>query len=331
MKSIKYYLLLAATLIALLPVCYSQTSKYEIESFQSTYSALTDYQSLGILEQGIPLWEHEFELNFPFPFFDSSYTRMIYAYDGWGSFTDDQDESLLMMSYKWTWENFKDTSNITSDVRFSHLSSNGMQAFVIEYYNARLFADPFVDSLNTYLNFQYWFFENGNLEVHFGDIHMDDTPIYSPGNGLYCYSQNTGIDTNEVCGPVMGIGDPYNEEEALGLEGAYNDFEIYPNQYGYLTVLPPTGWVIRFKPKTVSTQDIHDKFEDLPIFPNPVINYIHLPESGGQVIITDSVGKRVFASTHVDEDLDIAALTPGLYILSLWSGNTLRTGKFLKL
>lgn len=98
-------------------------------------------------------------MNFEFPFYDSFYTRLYYNNDSWGSLTDNQDEGLLLMDYLdgYTFDNVLDTVNITSDVRFSHVDINDMQAFVIEYTKARFWGDPFDDSIDTYMNWQLWF------------------------------------------------------------------------------------------------------------------------------------------------------------------------------
>lgn len=310
----------------------AQSNEYVVESEQGIYEELTTYESVALATEFDPLWAYEFELEFPFPFYDSAYNRVIFDRSGYGAFTDNEDNSLFLFQYySWAYDPFMGSSEIPSDVRFSHVQIDGRQAFVLQFTKVRIFADLFEDSLDTYLNFQLRLFDNGVIEVHFGDIHMDNNPTYAPGKGLYCFTSDEGIDTLEICGPYMGIANPLNEDDAIGVNGAYDDYSIVDDIYANFTVMPPSGWVIRFKPKTVATQDAKGKFEYLPIFPNPVDNYIHLPQSGGQVTITDIVGIRVYASTHADEDLDVAALSPGLYVVSFWSGNTLRTGKFLKL
>jgi hypothetical protein len=234
------------------------------------------------------------------------------------------------MEYSWTWENLVDTTNITSDVRFSHTEADELQAFVIEFTKARLFADPFEDILDTYLNFQYWFFENGVIEVHFGDIHMDGSPVYAPGKGLYCYSTSEGVDTTEVCGPHMGIGHPLDEENAIGLEGAYNDYEIYPNQYGFLTVLPPEGWVIRFKPTSEATSDPNPVHETLHISPNPTSDYLQLPYTDGRIVVVDGTGRIVYDGYLVDTHLDVSFLPAGLFYLQIITPEKFSTGKFIR-
>src|SRR5688572_23050607 len=93
----------------------SQPLDYDIESFQGVYSELTSYQSVAILTMGSIFWEYEFDLNFDFPFFDSSYNKLIYREEAWGSLTEDQDEAFLLMEFDaYVFDNVEDTFNITS-------------------------------------------------------------------------------------------------------------------------------------------------------------------------------------------------------------------------
>ncbi len=205
-----------------------------------------------------------------------------------------------------------------------------MQALVLQYTRIRLFADPFEDSLNTYLNFQYWFYENGYIEVKFGEIHMDNTPIYAPGKGMYCFTSSEGVDTTEVCGPHMGIGHPLDEENAIGLEGAYNDYEIYPDQYGFLTEFPPSGWVIRFKPTFISTADINKSIQEVKLSPNPTIDYINLPSFAQNISVYDGTGKLIFNVSGESNQVDVSALPAGLYYMHFLSEGKLSAGKFIR-
>ena len=270
----------------------AQSEGYFIESFQDVYTELTNYESIALLTEGNVFWEYEFPLNFQFPFYDSVYNSVIYRHEAWGSFTDNEDEALFLMVFTrlYAFDDLIDTSNITSDVRFSHVLSNNMQAFVVQYTNNRFFADPSEDEFDTYLNFQIWLYETGVMEVHFGEMHMDGNPIYEPGKGFYCYTTSGGIDTNEVCGPFMGISNPADEEDAIALSGSYDDFEVVGTQYSALTVLPPQGWIIRFKPTIVATSD-PNLTEDLLISPNPASDFVDLPDINGRVFVYDGTGR----------------------------------------
>lgn len=333
MKLQKYLnvLILAICMTVVNAKLAAQTDKYAVESFQGNYEELENYESIALNTEFDPLWTYEFQLDFQFPFFDSSYNRVIFDRSGYGAFTDDEDNSLFLFQYySWTYDPFMGSTDIPSDVRFSHVNYKGTQAFVLQFTKVRIFADLYEDSLDTYLNFQFWLFENGNIEVHFGNIHMDNNPIYAAGKGLYCFTTDEGIDTSEICGPYMGIANPFDENDAIGVVGAYNSYTISGDIYSNFTFMPPEGWVIRFKPQTVSTHDPPSKLIDLLISPNPVSNSIRLPQSGGLVTITDSVGKRIYAEFIDNAELDVSSLAPGIYFLNLINENRQYLGKFVK-
>lgn len=310
----------------------AQSEGYTIESVQDVYTELTNYESISLLTMGDLFWEFEFHLNFQFPFYDSVYNRVIHRNDAWGSFTDDEDEALFLMAFTrlYAYDELIDTSNITSDVRFSHVFSNNMQAFVLQFTKNRFYADPFADVLDTYLNFQLWFFENGIMEVHFGEMHMDGTPIYAPGKGFYCYTTSGGVDTNEVCGPYMGISNPEDDEDAIALSGSYDDFEIAGNQYSVLTVLPPEGWIIRFKPKTVGIFEPEPRINEIMIKPNPASSYILISNPNSKVKIFDFSGKILYEGTVTDNKVSVTTFPTGMYFIKIASDEKSFFGRFFK-
>ena len=310
----------------------AQSSGYTIESFQDEYTELTAYESMSWLFLGDPLWEHEFQLNFQFPFYGASYDKMIYNAEGWGMFTDDEDEALYLMDYTrgYSYDILEDSVNIPSDVRFSHVFANNMDAFVIQYTKSRFFADPFANSLDTYMNFQLWFFENGVMEVHFGEMHMDGTPIYATGKGYYCYDTSSGVDSNEVCGPHMGISNPYNREDGIALSGSYDDYEVTSDIYDNLTVLPPQGWIIRFKPKSVGTFDPKPSDIQIAISPNPASTFINIPEPGSYITLYDFSGKIMYEGIPNENKLNVSSFPPGIYFVRTASPGNSSIGKFYK-
>lgn len=328
------------TLIIFLLVCYfalsychlsAQSEGYTIESFQSVYTELADYESVGILADGNPIWEMEFDFNFQFPFYGALYDKMIYNAEGWGMFTDDEDESTYLMDFtrSYAWDDLNDTSNITSDVRFSHVTFNNMQAFVLQYTRMGFFADPVANSFDTYMNFQIWFFENGVMEVHFGEMHMDGTPIYEPGKGFYCYTTSGGVDTNEVCGPHVGIANPFDRDDGIAVSGSYDDYEVTSDIYDNLTVLPPPGWIIRFKPTSVGLFDPSPRNNHIRIAPNPASSYILIPHVASKVLIYTYSGKIVYEGVPSENILSVSSLPPGIYFIKIISNGDSFIGKFL--
>ena len=313
-------------------VIKAQSPGYTIESYQDTYSELQEYQSIALLTEWNPLWSYEFQLNFAFPYFDSVYTRLFFDRSGWGYFTEDQDLSLFLMEgWSWTYDPYMGNNNPDSDARFSHVLSNGLQALVIQFTKARIFADLYEDSLDTYLNFQVWLFENGVIEVRFGETHIDGNPIYRPGKGFFCFTTDEGIDTNDICAPRMSIANPFDETDAIGLHGSYDDYEITGSLYSRLTVMPPIGWVIRFAPKSVGLFDLKPESHQIAITPNPVGSYLHLPDSNSDVTIFDSSGRIMFEGVSTNEKVDVANFPSGMYFIRMDGPGSPLIGKFIKL
>jgi hypothetical protein len=313
-------------------VSHAQSDEYMIESFQGEYIELTEYESAGILALGNPLWELEFEFGFEFPFYGELYERMIWNAEAWGMLTDDEDEAFFMMNFTrgYAFEPLEDTIDIESDARFAQVVSNGMKAFVLQYTEYGFFADPFEDSIDVDMNFQFWFYENGVIEVHFGDMDMDGSPIYRPGKGFYCYSSGTGLDTNEVCGPHMGIENPYDEEDGIALKGSYDDFEVTGQIYDVMTDLPPKGWIIRFLPKSVGIFEPDYRITEFSINPNPAISYLEIPKPGSYITIYDMSGKVRFEGMVTDQKFSVTEFPTGMYILKIASGGEFSIGRFIK-
>ncbi|MEP6793930.1 MAG: T9SS type A sorting domain-containing protein [Saprospiraceae bacterium] len=304
----------------------AQSKGYTIESFQGVYTELADYGSVRTLADGNAIWEIEFPLNFQFPYYNMFYDSLLFNFESWGMFTDDEDESLYLMdftSYAWY--------DITSDVRFSHVLSNNMQAFVLQYTKMGFFADPFADILDTYMNFQIWLFENGVLEVHFGEMHMDGTPIYAPGKGFYCYTTSGGVDTTEVCGPHVGISNPYDIDDGIAVSGSYDNFEVTSDIYDNLTVLPPSGWIIRFKPKTVGVFEPGSRKNQIEITPNPASSFILIPYANSTVFIYSCFGEKVYEGVPSENRLSVSFLPIGIYFTRIISNGDSFIGKFLKI
>lgn len=149
------------------------------------------------------------------------------------------------------------------------------------------------------------------------------------GKGFYCYTNPGGIDTNEICGPYMGISNPLDEEDAISLSGSYDDFEIVGQLYSIMTELPPVGWVIRFKPMKVAIYNVPNT-EQILINPNPTSTYINLPESKGRVELINALGELVSTYTNNPGLIDVANLPAGQYHVRIISKEAIQTGMFIR-
>jgi len=260
-----------------------------------------------------------------------NYDSFTYLNDSWGSFTVEQDISLLLMDFSrgYAWDTVQDSNNILSDIRYAHVLTNGIQAFVLQYTKMGFFADP-VEEFEPSMNFQIWLFENGVLEVHFGEMDMNGTPIYEPGEGFYCYTTSGGVDMSEICGPHVGISDPLNEENAIAVSGSWDDYEVVGDQYAVLNTLPPVGWIIRFKPRALGIFEPDYEINKVAISPNPASSYINLTEPGSYISICSLSGQIVYQGIVNETKLDISTFPQGIYFVKTLSDKGTSIGKFIK-
>ncbi len=309
----------------------AQSDEYLIESFQGEYVELGDYQSLAKRAFGNPLWAEELALNFQFPFYGEFYNTLIYNSDAWGYLTENQESSLSLMEFSrsYAWDIVLDSSNITSDVRIAHVLTNGIQAFVMQFTKMGFFANPEPQS-DPSMNFQLWFFENGIMEVHFGEMNMNGTPVYEPGLGFYCYTSSGGIDMSEICGPFMGISNPMNEEDAIALSGSWDDYEVVGNLYSVLNTLPPVGWIIRFKPRVLGIFEPGYEVSEVSISPNPSSSFINITEPGSYINICSLSGQIVYEGITQVTKLDVSTFPQGIYFVKTLSDRGTSIGKFIK-
>ena len=48
-----------------------------------------------------------------------------------------------------------------------------------------MISDPSVEEFDSHIDMQYWFYEDGTIEIRFGHSNLDNSPVYVPGDGFY--------------------------------------------------------------------------------------------------------------------------------------------------
>ncbi len=262
----KKYVIFIAVSILFSSVVTAQT--YKLDTLRTEYRELETYKSVAIKEEGDFDWKKKFDLPFIFPYYDSLYSHIFCNNNSFCYFEYNPEFDIKLMTFSYQFDNVLDTINIESDVRYSYVSNNNKQALVIQYTKNSLASDASIDEFDSYINFQLWFYEDGVMEVHFGDINLDNSPNYRPEEGFYF----TFVDGTEMnSGPEMGVRHPLDEEDQTWLEGDWNNY-IVRNGVGYLTTLPPKGFVIRFSKKSSSAKD-QINFP-VSIYPNPTYEFL---------------------------------------------------------
>ncbi len=290
----------------------AKSQKYTIDTLSSEYQELTSYNSIFIEFLGRLNWDKRFELPFLFPYFGYEYNYINCDHTSTCYFDNSIDVDILLMSFSYDYDPTFEGS-ILSDVRYNYFNTEEQgRAFVLQYTNNRLFSDTSVLTHNSYINFQLWFYESGIIEVHFGDINLDHSPNYVPGEGFFIIFSDG---TKRNLGPSMLIRHPYIEGVEYGLDGEWNN---YMTEYGgYLTTMPPKGFIIRFIPETVKTKDEHAA--SLKLFPNPATDMITIAnlDAPAKVDIYNLCGALVSTYDNVTSEVHIGQLPAGMYIFDI--------------
>lgn len=290
----------------------AQIHTYVIDTFRIEYKELETYRSVALETEGAHIWDLEFEFPFEFPYYDSIYTSINCDAAGVCYFDTSYDYDMFLFAFNYELDNVWDPNNIPSDVRYAIVEDGGMQALVLQYTKVRLSGDPSAELYDTYLNFQLWFFENGYIEIHFGEMNLDQSEWYVPGEGFYQHFSNADP---ILMGPAVGVQHPAIIEDQTHLNGEWNNYTIV-NRVGYLTTLPPVGFVIRFRKETTAASD--QPLSQLQVYPNPATDQVTVTanEPISEITFINLNGDRVFKSI-MTESIDISPLSKGMYILEV--------------
>lgn len=306
----------------------AQAYEYKISSFQDKYTEIDSFTSLLLETRGDQGWDKKFELDFNFPFYDSLYNYIICDFTATCLFEHSLDYEIVLMGNGYEFDIIQiDTNNIISDVRYKLEKVNGIKALVLQYTKVRLISDTSVDEFDSHLNFQVWYYENGSMEVRFGPYNLENSPNYVPGEGFYLIP-NDHPPIN--FGPEMLIRNSSKENEGIGLDGPYDNYMV-DNIGGFLTSLPPAGWVIRFDRVTKSNA-VNSYIDFINIYPNPSSGLIHIDNINDiyNIQVTNIAG--VAQNFKFSQDgIDIHEIDPGIYFLKITTKSGTNLKKFVKI
>jgi len=253
MKMIKLLLLQ----LAFSTVCYGQA--YVINHFQSSYDTITNYNSvnieLGLAGEDPYYWEKNFDFGFEFPFFGDTYSNVYMDKDAVGYFPGSEEFNLELFSGSYMIGLILDTPYLYSEVRYISTMANNLEALVIEYHNVYVLDEGIDDH---YINFQTWFYENGVIELHFGDIDLTNCSYYFPGQGFSFDNQDP---IGNIYGPWVAISN-FDLGESACFFGDHSDPDILyddDGNCGVVTSIPPEGFVVQFAPSDISAIDEYKK------------------------------------------------------------------------
>ncbi len=233
-----------------------KSQSYEIVYYKSKYDTLINYKSVNLdlaFEGEFPyIWDKSFEFGFDFPFYDSTYNKVIIDNDAVGIFPNSPNYNFDLFSGYYTIDKILDTVYLFSEVRYSSLIEDSLKVFVLEYHNVYNADELEENGTNHIINFQLKFYENGIIELHFGKINLSNCSYYFPGKG---FSFDNSDPTDNIYGPWIGINNN-DESQSAYFQGNHDDpVIIYDNidSSNVVTSIPPEGFVVKFIPSKLSS------------------------------------------------------------------------------
>jgi len=309
-------------------ICNGQSEvSYDVSWEQQTYDTLTDYVSIidsfdiesygfGACFDLYPILP--IGLGFDFPFYESSFSEMIIVPDGWATPTIFNITAFpINLDFASMQNEECDGDGFSADFRVERTLVNDIKVTKFELSNARLDVEVKRDTvIEHYLNFQYWFYEDGAIELRFGDIDLSQTQYYDPSIGIY-------DDNFEIDGPYLGIN-TVDGTEAYYVSGSWDNPTVTESVESPLLGIPPAGWIIRWERSVSSHTDEIFGEEQFFIYKDNIIrfndktlevNYISLYDISGNLITTQNV--------TANQVLDLHHLNSGMYIVQVISNQNI--------
>lgn len=301
-------------IIILLGSGYLQAQTYTINSFQDTYQELREYHSILLETDDSENWEKRFELDFSFPYYDQSYSHVYCNNKSICYFDESLTSAIQLLSFGYEFEALLNIDQLSSDVRYQLKEIDGQKMLIIQYTKNKLINEVSESQASNYINFQLCFYENGNIEVRFGEIQLENSSIYIPGEGFY----NGNSTEPAIVGPNIGLSHPNNPNQVIGFGGTYNETQTLPN-FGYLKTLPPEGWVIQFEYLLPTSTSERLKKSEVTISPNPTNQLFTIKTDNEleKIILLSSEGQIVKTYSGKERNFDLNNFPKGLYFLRI--------------
>lgn len=320
----------------LTPTLFSQSSYYTAEGFYRDYDTVENFISL-IEEDGFDeIWDYRIELDWDIPIYDTTFNHLNATSDALYSTDESVDYTHLLFSCVFFFDLLTEPPNgyLQSDTRLMIDSSDeNNKVLIFEYRKARFATDTSIDAFDSYISFQNRFYQNGDVEIHFGPRNLDNSSSYIPGEGIFLTTPFDTFQEGEI-----GILHPNIEFNSVGIDGMGENVSIVSDDIGYLTTLPPEGFVYKFKynESTTGTNQIEGS-ENSTLYPTISRDAVHLqmvgfPDCTVEVISLDGkvVFNRRFENVQDGVKIDVQDFAKGAYILHLISEEGKVSHKFFK-
>ena len=328
----KINLLISIFLLVLVMCNVANSQSYKIEYFEEKYDTLSTYTSIcneNVLNFIEPFFfSKEFEFGFDFPFFGKNYTAVTLDNDGVGLFEGTVQYNFYLFSGIWHvyyWndpDTYETASLVESDWRYTHTNINGKKVLIVEHRHVA----PFVFDTKPVpyeggdVNFQQWFWENGDIEVRFGDIRID-TSVF----------KGALVDPRDSSLYALSIGiQNYENTEQLFIEGTIDSFKLAKfDEENSLDSLPKPNTGVRFRYLPVSTKEtVASANKEVGL----VGSVLQLNNSEGpSTYFINTLSGQLVKSGYGEDEIDTSQLAAGSYILQQRSETKTTSRLFVKM
>lgn len=323
------YLILTFAFLFLSTHVSSQSYRVEIDSLP--YDTLTEYTSLG-LEKAMEtpiyfVFEQEFEFGFGFPYFDTILHSFIFQNYSIGDIEGCLEYPMYLFSKEFELHIEKEiVPNLDSDFRYISTEIDGKKVFIFEFKKVVYEENPDEPKFSrNHFSFQHWFWENGDLEIRFGESFILPE-LYEPGVGI----------KERFAGnyyPFALTISNYDLDENITVIGNLNDSpsiqvtDNWDQAIGGITYIPEKNTVCRFKKLTSKTKD---QSTQIPIA-SIAHDQINIPEDFifENYSIFDIMGNHLLSGKS--NIIDTQGLNSGSYILVLNQKHSTKTHRFIKM
>lgn len=322
----KAYIFIATVAIVINGLAQSTgpIENYIVEVVTVPYDTFSSDRSLYLdkLLNGFPP-NDLYEFPFTFPFDNVNYSQYEFDFDGIVSFPGAADFQLFLFSGSYEvdqrqFQNGQIPSFLLSDYRYAEFLSP-IPHVKIELRNIYSADDVFNGNYTASLSMTYSFYENGVIEIHFGD------------NTVSSASTNSWIDDfgwTFLPGDTTGLYGPYlsaaslDIQRGLCLSGKLNSFTVDrldPDSCDPITEFPSSGTLLRFIPPSVSS--LEDVVQTYQIYNDRPGKLLSIDEAAGDYGVTLSIVDftgRVLALSN-SKTISYANVNSGIYVVNVIS------------
>lgn len=215
---------------------------------------------------------------------------------------------------------------IFSQWRYKSDLVDGSKVIKMEWRNVGIYDDIWSSNPTDHrINYQVWFYENGIIELHFGEMDLENTPFYNESTG-FIWSDG------ESYGPWLGISN-LDITEMYYLTGTLDNISIITmeDSLDIFYEVPEFGRYFRWIPNEVVANNkiLKPADNDFIIRNNPAGDYMGISFKNDLFINSDleifSLSGKLVKRQRINksnEQIDVAHLSPGIYLINLKDKNS---------